>query len=145
MNLFPEFTIAVSDYPNTDLPVYKEWAYDFVRNEFKLHGGMYYMVEKNEALKIWIYKALRTPRYRYPAYPRAYGNELEDIIGLSMNRDILESEVERYIQEALLVNPYIISVEDFTFVYGDKTTVSFSVTTIYGEIQEREDVTAVYG
>lgn len=145
MNLFPDLTIPVSDYPSTQLPIYKEWAYDFEKNEFKLRGGLYYLVEKNEALRIWVYKALKTPRYRFQAYPREYGSELEEVVGLCMDREILESEVERFIREALLTNPYIISVQDFIFTYGDKTTVSFSVTTVYGDMEESEDVTELYG
>lgn len=138
MNLFPELTIGIGEEAGKNLPVYREWAYDFNRNCFLTQNGQYYMVEKNEALKIWIYKAMKTSRYRYPAYPRAYGQELDEIIGMSSSREIRESESERLIQEALLVNPYITSVEDFEFEHkGSDLHVSFQVVTLYGEMSEK--------
>jgi hypothetical protein len=133
-----------------DLPIYQEWAYDFEKNEFLKKGGKYYKVQKNDALKIWIYKALKTQRYRYPAYSRQFGSEWEDLIGLSENRGIIESEIERYIQEALLVNPYITDVSDFDFQYSviknDKITnlVTFTVSTIYGDLTESEEIYGEY-
>ena len=139
MNLFPELSVAAA-FDDENLPVYTEWAYDFEKNEFLTSGGLYYKVEKNEALKIWIYKALKTQRYRYPAYPRNFGSEVEEVIGLSGDREIIESEIERYIQEALTVNPYIISVDDFEFEYGSKTSVMFTVSTIYGELNMGDEV-----
>ena len=146
MNLFPDMTIAIGDYEAAALPVFEEWAYDFEKNEFLKRGGRYYKVQKNEALKIWIYKALKTPRYRYQAYSRKYGNELEELIGLSQNRQIMESELERYIQEALLVNPYITEVDEFEFEYGVETprgkatVVYFTVNTVYGSLPESEEL-----
>lgn len=137
MNLFPELTINIGNLAETELPLYMEWAYDFENNCFLTRNGQYYLVSKNDALKIWVYKALKTARYRYQAYPRNYGSELEDeIIGTSSNRDVLESEIERDIQETLLVNPYIIAVGNFAFVYDGSTTVQFSVTTVYGTMEE---------
>ena len=85
-------------------------------------------------------KALKTQRYRYAAYPRNFGSEVEEVIGLSGDREIMESEIERYIQEALTVNPYIISVDDFEFEYGSKTSVEFTVETVYGELTMGDEV-----
>ena len=99
MNVFPELTIQSESLETQVLPIYKEWAYDFEKNEFLTRGGKYYLVDKDEALKIWIYKALRTARYRYQAYSRKYGSELDEVIGLSADREICESEIQRYIEE----------------------------------------------
>lgn len=146
MNLFPELNIVREDMSEAELPVYQEWAYDFEKNEFKKKDGKYYKVQKNEALQIWIYKAMRTARYRYTAHSRKYGNELDEVIGLSQDRGILESEIERYIQEALLVNPYITDVFDFEFEYGvevngrKRNVVSFTVSTVYGDLEESEEI-----
>lgn len=134
MNLFPKLTVSLSERPETELPVFKEWAYDMEANRFLMRNGQYYLVEKNEALKIWVYKVAKTARYRYPSYSRKYGNEYEQLIGASTDRAILENEIERLTKEMLLVNPYIESVEDFTFQHeGSRTRVFYTVTTVYGE------------
>ena len=53
----------ISDTAIEELPLYREYAYDFERNCLKTGpDGNTYLVEGNEALRIWIYKALRTVR-----------------------------------------------------------------------------------
>lgn len=47
-----------------ELPVFYEYAYDSEQNCLTLgEDGLPYLVEKNEALRIWIYKALSTQRF----------------------------------------------------------------------------------
>ena len=61
-------------------------------------------MEGNAALRIWIFKALTTARFRHVAYSPAFGEEYEDqLIGHSMNGEIVKSEMKRYITEALMV------------------------------------------
>lgn len=140
MNLFPELTVALVSNTSQNLPIYREWAYDFEKNCFLTRNGKYYLVEKNEAIEIWIYKAMKTARYRYQAYPREYGQELDEIVGMSSSREIRESEAERLIQEALLVNPYITDVDDFEFEHhGSDLYIKFHVDTIYGGLEEEMD------
>lgn len=137
MNLFPELSVAkISDEKR--LPMYREWAFDFEKGEFKIKNGKYYLIEGIEALKIWIYKALKTERYIFVAYTKNYGSEISTLIGTVEDEDILFSEISRYIEESLLVNPYIISVGDFIFshISGGKIVTKFSVKTVYGEIEE---------
>ena len=67
MNLFPDLSIAVQ-IDSGNLPIYEEWAYDFENNRLlTTKEGEHYKVYKDDALKIWIYKALRTARYHYAA------------------------------------------------------------------------------
>ncbi len=140
MNLFPELTVGIASDASQNLPVYKEWAYDFEKNCFLTRNGKYYLVEKKEALKIWIYKAMKTARYRYPAYPREYGQEFDEIVGMSSSREIRESEAERLVQEALMVNPYITDVGDFEFEHrGSNLHIWFTAETVYGEIESETE------
>ena len=135
MNLFPELSVAkISDEKR--LPMYREWAFDFEKEELKKKHGKYYLVEGNEALKIWIYKALKTERYIFVAYTKNYGSEVSTLIGIVEDEDILFSEISRYIEESLLVNPYIISVSDFNFSRSKSSEVDvrFNVNTIYGSM-----------
>ena len=128
MSIFPFIDASgVTDTKKvTDLPLLKEYAYDYARNELLLdENGCTYLVEGNAALRIWIFKALTTARFRHVAYSPAFGEEYEDqLIGHSMNGEIVKSEMKRYITEA----------ENFNFEtssWGMKVT--FDCTSIYGK------------
>ncbi len=117
----------------SELPVLKEMAYDFEHNKLLRNGGRTYLVEKDEALKIWIFKALKTKRFVYPAYTHAYGTEMDKVVGENNHPDIVDSELKRYITETLMVNPYIQELSDFSFKHiGSGVAVSFIVTSLYG-------------
>ena len=56
------------------------------------------VVEGIQALKGWIYFALRIARYRYPIFSWKYGSELEELIGKTYDdEDYLLSETKRTI------------------------------------------------
>lgn len=133
---FIDFSAVAAAAEKKELPLFREYAYDFENNCLLKKDGKTYLIEGNEALKIWIYKALYTQRYRYTAHSRAYGNESEQLIGKTLHSDIVLSELRRYITEALMVNPYITGVENFNFVQdGSRVTVHFGCTTVYGSMQ----------
>ena len=122
-----------------NLPEITELARDLDTLELKVKNGKFYYVYKNDALKIWIKKALNkeTSRYSYRAYSPNYGNEITKLFGRNLKDSLLKSELKRYIEEALLVNPYIKKIENFEFQKnGSKVDVLFSVTTIYGEFEQ---------
>lgn len=116
------------------LPEFKEYAWDFANNTFIYDDtGRHKIVTRNEAIKIWVYKALLTERYRYRAYFDDYGAELEHFIGTVPNDDKQAGEVYRYIEEALLVNPYILEVENVSVEQAGKAiTLDIALATIYG-------------
>ena len=92
-------------------------------------------MEEKEAIKVWVYKALATERYRYEAYSWQYGIEVKPFIGLVMSVEERISELKRIIIECLMVNPYIVSVDSFDFKQeGVKATVEIQLTTVYGEV-----------
>lgn len=142
MSIFPSNTINIDDVVadsisniNKELPMFREYAYDFIENKFVTIDGRNIVMEGNEALKIWVYKNLKTPRFRYQAYTWNYGHELEGLIGTSLSKAAIESEAKRYIEECLLINPYILSIEDLNInIDGDRVEVSFTINTIYGEV-----------
>lgn len=120
---------------NDELPMLKEYAYDFEKNELLLNADGYtYLVEGNEALRIWIFKALTTERFHYTAYSFAFGSEFQDqVTGQSMNGEIVKLEMERFIIEALMVNPYIKRLDNFIFNnISTGMEVSFDCTSAYG-------------
>ncbi|WP_028547043.1 DUF2634 domain-containing protein [Paenibacillus taiwanensis] len=119
----------------TDLPLFQEYAWNYECNDFVMHNGEPLLLAGNDALRVWIYKTLKTERYRYPAYSWNYGSEFEALIGSAFTSIIQRSEAERYIREALLVNPYIVSVEQpEVLLVGDELRINVTVNTIYGEV-----------
>jgi hypothetical protein len=117
------------------LETFTEYAWDFEHDCFIFENGKHKIVTENEALKVWIYKTLKTERWRYRAYDNAYGIELEQFIGRSTNNADSAVEVERYVKEALLINPYIKSIDNITFTNeSDVLDFEVSLTTIYGNL-----------
>lgn len=102
--------VELKDVPKNELPEFREYAFDFSKDEFIVENGRLAIVTQKEAIKVWAYKALITERYRYRAYFDDYGAELEHFVGTVTNDGAEAIEVFRYIEEALLVNPYITDV-----------------------------------
>lgn len=130
-------TVTVSDATD-DLPTFKEYAWDFDNDCFKYdeYGG-HILLTKNDALEVWIYKALMTERFSYLAYSWQYGIELKPFIGKVMGVQERKSELRRVIVECLMVNPYIKSIDKVEFEEenrGNTLTVKLTLTTIYGEL-----------
>lgn len=120
-----------------ELPLFKEYAVDWDNKTLLLKDGRPYLLTGNEALKVWIYKALhpQTQLFKYNAYSDNYGNEFNNLISRFVNTDIKHAELQRIISEALLVNPYILNLSDFVFSQiGSKMTIEFTVQTVYGKI-----------
>lgn len=135
-SIFPfiNTTSTIDQVAAKDLPLFQEYAYDYENNCLLLNDdGIPYLVERNEALKIWIYKALSTERFRYVAYDSDYGNETDTLIGKNYNTDITNSELKRMIIEALMCNPYIEELSNWEFeAQRNSVCVTFDVTTVYG-------------
>lgn len=108
----------------------KEFAFDF--NEKKMIDGT---VEKKSAVKIWIYNALKTERYRWEIYSWQYGSSLEQYIGKSYSDAYINDSVKKEVTEALKVNTNITDVKDFKAYMLDDTTLhmEFYVVTKWGE------------
>lgn len=140
MSILPDLNAQINTVIDTTaqaaaLPMFKEYAWDFDNNDFLLNDGKTQIVEGLEALKVWIWKALKTPRYRYLAYTWNYGQELENLVGQELTPSVAQSEGKRYLEEALTINPYITGIKDVSFTQeGAKFNADFTVVTIYGEV-----------
>ncbi|APH17555.1 DUF2634 domain-containing protein [Clostridium botulinum] len=141
MSIFPEDTIENTEEINEtlhkeELKLYKEYAIDFNTGQFLYDDtGKNIIVEKNEAIKIWIWKALQTSRNRYLIYSSNYGNDFETIIGKGYNKNLINSELERLIEECLLANPYITEILEInTDFKGSKLYIYVTVKTVYGMV-----------
>lgn len=96
--------------------------------------GQHIIVQENEALKVWIYKTLKTERFRYVAYHDSYGIELEKYIGQANIPGTAEM-IKKDIIEGLQVNPYIVSIDklDITKQEDDIVEITIYLTSIYSK------------
>lgn len=93
-----------------------------------------------EAVRQAVYKALNTERFIYAAYSDNYGAELRDKFGARISYAL--PEIKRCISEALTWDSRIDSVDGFEFkVQGNEVHVSFTVHSIYGDLEEETEVT----
>ena len=124
-------TSVTENTTETDDEKYKDFYFDETCG--KLTGQV---VEGVSALKSWIYFALKIARYRYPIYSWKYGSELENLIGTTYeDEDLMQSETKRYIEDALLINPYIKSVDDVEVTKEEeKIHITCNVSTKYGDL-----------
>ena len=135
MSLFPFISNNVDEVKvDNSFPLYKEVAWDFEKDTPILENGDFKIVEGNNAIKVWTYKALLTPRYNHSIYSWDYGSELMDLVGKAYTPSLTKEEAKRYIKEALLINPYILEVNvvDTSFSNGI-LGADIKLLTIYGE------------
>ncbi|HBE9862426.1 TPA: DUF2634 domain-containing protein, partial [Clostridioides difficile] len=119
-----------------ELPIFREVAWDFEKDEPILEKGDFKIIEKKEALKVWIYKCIKTNRYEHEIYSLEYGTELSELIGQKYTKGLTESEASRFIKEALLINPYILEVSVRSANFNrDILSANVKVSTIYGEVE----------
>lgn len=120
-----------------ELPTFKEYQLNFQTGEIILNEqGENVIVEKNDALKIWIWKVLQTNKHKYKIYSSNYGNELETLIGKGYSKELIDSEVTRYLEECLLANPYIKSIDNVNVEFeGSKLKINVKAKSIYGEVE----------
>ena len=133
-SIFPSFVDevrAIEQNKNNTLPVAKEIAIDFSTGNPIIKNGDFVVVEKNEAIKVWCYYALKIAKGRFLAFTNNYGSELEEkIIGKQYNSDT-HSKVKRIVEDCLLVNPYIKSIDNVQVDFDDRLTIEIELTTVY--------------
>ena len=134
MSLFPFVTYKEDMVKDNSFPLYREVAWDFKKDVTIIENGDFKIVEGNEAIKVWVYKALLVPRYQYSIYSWDYGSELLSLIGKAYTPQLTKAEAKRYIEEALKINPYILDVNVVDTDFKDSVlSANVKITTIYGE------------
>lgn len=126
-----------NNIPNNEpLPLYREIAWDFENDIPLLENNDFKIVEKNEAIKVWIYHAIKTQRYGYSIYSWDFGAEIENLMGQNYTVEYTKTEVTRYITEALEINPYILSIDKIIVEFNDDVLyVYIKITTVYEELE----------
>ena len=129
-------TLAVSQLDNKkELPLLQEWAYDFERNEFLTNeNGLPYLVSGNEALKIWVFWAVTTAKKHWLANSRAYGSEIERMVGLPVSVAIKSSELKRTIKESIEQCEYVKHVDSIETSFEDGLlSIDVQLKSVYNE------------
>lgn len=129
---FEIFTDENQEIIENDLPLFKEISIDFDTGEPILKDGEFIILEKIEALKVWVWKTLKTERNRYLIYSDSYGNDLIENIGQIYDKTVKDALMINEIKDCLMVNPYITNVYNFSIEGGRSPIISFNVDTVYG-------------
>ena len=133
-SIFPSFVEevkAIEQNKNNTLPVAKDIAIDFSTGNPIIKNRDYVIVEKNDAVAVWCYYALKIAKGRFLAFTNNYGSELEEkLIGKQYNSDTY-NKIKRIVEDCLLVNPYIKSIDNVTVSFNDKINIEIELTTVY--------------
>ena len=118
----PVITEVVADYDDELMP---SKTYRLDPDTKRITG----VIDGREAMRQAIYKILCTDE------GINYGVELDRFIGKSFS--FIASDIERTISDALLQDERVLSVGDFKIgdPVGDMLTLSFTVSTLYGDIE----------
>ena len=133
-SIFPSFVDevkAIEQNKNNTLPVAKDIAIDFNTGNPIIKNGDFVIVEKNNAVAVWCYYALKIAKGRFLAFTNNYGSELEEkLIGKQYNSDTY-NKIKRIVEDCLLVNKYIKIIDDITVSFNDKINIEIELTTVY--------------
>ena len=142
MSILPSF---LEEFSNIDaaeneetkvIEVPHEYGIDFTTGQ--LTGKI---VEGLEAIKVWVWLCMHTERFRHAIYSSDYGTSLEQYFGHVLSDEYINTDCESEITDALLMNEYIESVEDFEVVRNsDSLDINFRVVTKFGSLEVDESV-----
>ena len=107
----------------------KEIALDFEKDEPIIKNNEFLIVEGIEALKVWVYKTIKTTRFKYLVYSNAYGTSIKSFIGKVFTEEV-KRDFKKEVVEALLINNYIesVSIIEYKLDY-DKLFLSLKIET----------------
>lgn len=113
------------------------FLYDFKKGDFIYNNGNPIAVKGRVALEIWIEKVIRTEKFRFKIHEEIeYGVLIEDLIGSMLPRGFIESEIRRELTEAILRNPFIEELIDWSFeVDSGEWIVGFTVISVEGSFE----------
>lgn len=98
------------------------------------------MDEGLESVRQAVEIALNVERYRWTIYDANFGSELDGLAG--EDEAYIIAELPRMVEDALSPDSRVIAVDNYVFTRLDSTSmrVTFTVHTVYGDIQEGVEV-----
>lgn len=136
MSIYPSDVVFNTTPISTEEDIFKEYAIDFNTMELLYNSrGKNIIVEGAEAVKVWIYNALKTPKGRYDIYSKEYGSDIEKMVGSSYTEELTKVELKRCVTECVKRHKDVLNIEDFKVtIDGKQTTLEFVVNTKYGQV-----------
>lgn len=139
MDILPQVSSITRNTKTTLAPLLKEYAWDFDNDDFLLSNGNFIIVEGLEALQVRNYLSLKTYKGRFFIYKNKVGTKLKDLIG--KNKNYVSLNVREMLEEALVDNVYVTSINNITTNYEDgKLIVEFTVVNIYENYSEKIEI-----
>lgn len=118
-----------------DLELFREYGWDFENDEPMISNGDLVVVEANEAVKVWVFNALRTEKNRYMAFEGNFGQGFDSIIGSSFTTEAKKMEIKRIMEECLYISPYIRGIQNFDARLEEESlAIEATLETVYGEV-----------
>jgi len=98
------------------------------------------MDEGLESVRQAVEIALNVERYKWTIYDANFGSELDGLAG--EDEAYIIAELPRMVEDALSPDSRVIAVDNYVFTRLDSTSmrVTFTVHTVYGDIQEGVEV-----
>lgn len=130
-----ENTIIETD--NIKNEIKKTFKFNFETMEFETDtmNNVLQTSTPEEVLHQVVSKVLHDTRYKYLAYPNDYGSEIQLIFQDEEPMEVIECELERLYEEALLYHPLIDRIEDFeTVIEESQLFVTFLIYSTNGAI-----------
>lgn len=140
MEIFPFIEATEEESELVELPLAKEYAWDFEKQDFRYKNGKMFFVEGKEAVKVWLWKLFKTERFREIIFSWNYGSETHVLTGQGYSKALTSSEAERYVREAIAYNlsDYVTGISHFTVNFNNSErllSISFTAETPYGEVE----------
>lgn len=136
MTNYPVWDIEdiMTDVKEERLENVESYAFDYEKRMTVVTGsGKTLRSNARDAYVFWAVKCVATERGVHEAYSDDFGAGLIAIIKQEYPRPITESELEREIKEALMVDSRTINVFNFRFNWDvDKLYIEFEVEHVYG-------------
>lgn len=147
MALTPDYEVTVPDlFSSVEEPsrTYKvDWDAGRITGQIRAEDSSDAYLD---AVEQFVFKALQSRRDVNIVYSEDYGSELDEMLKMGYTRDLLQTETERLIVEALIYDERIASVDSFKFSFdGDSMLVRFRVTTVQGQEIDQEYMPGIGG
>lgn len=114
--------------------------FDFKTNDFVLIDGKLKEIDGKQALIVWINKIIDTDKDKFDIYKiddESYGLALKEHLHNSKYSGLVYPNIQNELETMLTAHPEIYSLNNFDFKRDKRTlTVSFTINTAYGEINE---------
>ena len=135
-NILP-WTLPVNLEKVEAAPRAEEWAWDFDAYEFARDSkGNMYKVYEDAAIRVWIWKLLKTERWREVVHSDAYGSDIWSLLGKGFSKGFTEAEAKRIIREAIEDNlgRYVVDIGRIEVsLHRGVLKIRVPITTIYSE------------